>query len=275
MQSVLLDIRNLTKSYSPSRSLLRKKMPRAILSVDELSLFKGEILALVGESGSGKTTFGRCLLRLVHADSGEVFYAGDDLLALPMRKFQRERRKFQMIFQDPGAALNPRQSIRQAIAEPLRVHEKLSGLALEKRLQHIFEDVQLPTRLMGRFPHEISGGQKQRVCIARALCVRPELIIADEPTANLDALIKGQILELLVSLQKKYGLTVLFITHDLFAVEQFADRIATMEMGKIVNVMPKKVDEANLNVVNENSDGILDGHAALAAPTGKPGPNIA
>ncbi len=238
MKYPYLKINNLSKRYAATGELFRTAVPRKVLDVAEFTIYRREILALVGESGSGKTTFGRCLLRLEKADSGEVFYQDEDLLDMRAGKFRRLQRKFQMIFQDPAAALNPRQNLRQALAEPLRLLEKLSGVQLEQRLQQICDEVSLSAELLPRFPHQLSSGQMQRACIARALSVLPELLIADEPTANLDAVIKGQIIELLQNLQQQHGLTVLFITHDLAAIENVADRIAVMREGAICEIFP-------------------------------------
>ncbi|MCA9735289.1 MAG: ABC transporter ATP-binding protein [Deferribacteres bacterium] len=252
MSSALLHIQNLTKSYPGTFINWRQSLSHKVLDIPELSIFPGETLAIVGKSGSGKTTFGQCLLRLIKPDTGAIFYHNEDLLAMSSRKFRQLRRQFQLIFQDPGAALNPRQTIRKALVEPLQVHEKLSGSVLEKRLESLCHNVHLPLQFLSRFPHQLSGGQKQRVCIARALSVRPQVLVADEPTANLDAIIKGQIIDRLRSIQNEHSLTIIFITHDISVAERIADRIILMQNGRIVDILGKQVElsKNSLNLVS-------------------------
>lgn len=233
MNEPYLAIRNLTKSYRDS-GFGRKRRVRTVLQVDELTVRRGECLALVGESGSGKTTLGRCLLRLVEPDAGAVAYRGTDVLALPEKVFRKWRPKLQMVFQNPALALNPRQTVRACLAEPLRVHFRLHGASLESRLRELLAEVQLGPAYLMRYPHELSGGQMQRVAIARALACEPEFLVADEPTSSLDAIHKNEIIGLIRSLQTRRGLTVLWITHDLRAASTIAGRIAVLLGGRIV-----------------------------------------
>ena len=254
MKAPLLKIPHLKKQYKRRVKLI------TALDISNFEIYPGEFLELAGESGSGKTTFGRCLLRLEKADRGAVIYQNENLLKMRAGKFRKMRPKFQMIFQDPSAALNPRHTMREALTEPLQLLGKLSGTHLENRLKPACTEVQLSPELLDRFPHELSSGQMQRVCIARALSMQPLLLIADEPTANLDALIKWQILDLLQNLQKKHGVTVLFITHDLAAVEGIANRTVVLEAGKIREITfanrADKSEEKSVAKENKSSKSI-------------------
>lgn len=197
-------------------------------------IFPGETLALVGESGSGKTTLGRCLLRLLPASAGRIVHHGVDLLGLSERRYRPYRRQFQMIFQDPLQSLNPRQTVRHCLQEPLRVHRTVSSGNLQEHVGRLLRMVELTGDLLDRYPAELSGGQRQRVAIARALSVQPIFLVADEPTASLDAAVKRSIIELLQRLKSQMGLTLLLISHDLRMVAHLADRIAVMYRGRIV-----------------------------------------
>jgi ABC-type oligopeptide transport system ATPase subunit len=226
----LLDAKNLRKSFPVPVGGIR-------LAVDNVSLqlLPGETLALVGESGCGKTTLARLLLRLLDADAGEIHFAGKNLLAARGRGLRALRREMQMVFQDPFASLDPRQRVSSIVGEPLAIHEpQLSGDARGSRVRETLQAVGLSADALARYPHEFSGGQRQRIGIARALILRPKLIVADEPVSALDVSVGAQILELLQNLQREFQLTVLLISHSLPVVAQLASRVAVMHAGQIV-----------------------------------------
>ena len=209
----------------------------ALAGVD-LSVARGECVALVGESGSGKTTLGRCALRLIEPTGGRIVFDGEDLMALSGDALRRRRRRFQMVFQDPYASLDPRQRIGSVVAEPLEVHSALGHRERAARVSELLALVGLAPELAGRYPHELSGGQRQRVAIARALAPGPDLLVADEPVSSLDVSVRGQILDLLAGLRERLGLALLLISHDMAAVERLADRVAVMYLGQIVELAP-------------------------------------
>ncbi|WP_449622903.1 ABC transporter ATP-binding protein [Robertmurraya sp. Marseille-Q9965] len=232
----LLEVKNLKKYYEISQGLFRPKL--FVKAVDDVSfsIKKGETFALVGESGCGKSTTGRTLLRLTSATSGEILYKGQDLLAMPAEKMRLLRAEMQMVFQDPYASLNPKMTIKQILMEPLRVHNKfLPEERLEKILK-ILEIVGLSREHLDRHPNEFSGGQRQRIGIARAVILNPDFIVADEPVSALDVSVQSQVINLMLELQKEFGLTYLFISHDLSVVEHMTDRVAVMYLGKIVEL---------------------------------------
>ena len=223
------------KKYFPfgSRWFGERGWVRAVDGVD-LHLERGEVLGLVGESGSGKSTLGRSILNLVEPTSGKIRFDGIDLLRLKGGERQTIRRRMQIIFQDPYAALSPRMQIKQIIAEPIRLHRLAAKNEIEDRVAALLREVGLEPYFMHRYPHEMSGGQRQRISIARALALEPELIVADEPVSALDVSVQAQVLNILINLQREKGIGMLFISHDLSVVERIADRVAVMYLGKIV-----------------------------------------
>jgi oligopeptide transport system ATP-binding protein len=202
---------------------------------------RGETVALVGESGCGKSTTARCIVRLTDPTAGQIFYGGDEITSVSRRAFRPLRREIQMVFQDPGASLNPSMTIRQTLREPLRLHGLAQRGEAEGRLQELMRLVQLEPGLLNRRPDQMSGGQKQRVGIARAIASNPSLVVLDEPTSSLDMSLRIALLELLEALQQRLGMTYLFITHDFSTVRHVADRVVVMYLGKVLESGP--VDE--------------------------------
>jgi oligopeptide transport system ATP-binding protein len=233
--SALLEVRDLTKHFPVGRGVVR-----AVDGVS-FSIEKGETLGLVGESGCGKTTTGRCILQLERPTSGSIRFEGRELTTLDQRGLRAVRRKMQVIFQDPYSSLNPRMTVGQIIAEPLAVHRIVPGRAARAaRVQELLRHAGLLPAMARRYPHELSGGQRQRVGIARALAMEPSLIICDEPVSALDVSIQAQIINLLEELQTEFGLTYLFVAHDLSVVRHISDRVAVMYLGKIVEMTDRK-----------------------------------
>jgi oligopeptide/dipeptide ABC transporter ATP-binding protein len=195
---------------------------------------RGETLGIVGESGCGKSTLGRLALRLIEADSGEIRFEGEDLRALSSRALRAKRREMQIVFQDPYASLDPRQSVGDILAEPLKIHRLANGAGRRERVKKLLDQVGLSQDAARRYPHEFSGGQRQRIGIARAIALKPKLIVADEPVSALDVSIRSQILNLLVDLKRALNLSYVFISHDLAVVEYISDRVVVMYLGHIV-----------------------------------------
>jgi len=232
-EAILLRARGLEKGYAREGSGGGHRFV-AVDGVD-LEVHRGETLAIVGESGCGKTTLARMLLRLIEPDAGELFFEGRDLLRLGARELRRARREMQMVFQDPFASLNPRMRVGQIVAEPLAIHDsQLDSRERSEKARAMLRRVGLDEDAMSRYPHEFSGGQRQRIGIARALILRPQLVVADEPVSALDVSVGAQVLLLLDELQRELGLTYLFISHSLPVVAQMATRIAVMRRGQLV-----------------------------------------
>ncbi|PLY03861.1 MAG: peptide ABC transporter ATP-binding protein [Desulfuromonas sp.] len=235
----LLEIHNLSKSFQLTTNTpgARKQLLRAVDNIS-FALFPGETFGLVGESGCGKSTTGKLILRLLDADSGEIIFNGQNLRKIPPDRLRNLRRNMQMIFQDPFSSLNPRMRIGQIIAEPLKIHGLTGNGDLKESVSRLLETVGLDQSLIDRFPHEFSGGQRQRIGIARALAVKPQLIVADEPVSALDVSIQAQVINLMRDVQKEFGLTYLFIAHDLAVIRHICDRVAVMYLGRIVELGP-------------------------------------
>ena len=236
----LLSVRQLRKHFAVRGGILSRVIDK-VHAVDGVSfdIAPGETLGLVGESGCGKSTTGRCILRLIEPSSGEVWFEGADVTKMGPEKLQALRRDMQIIFQDPYASLNPRLTVGAIIGEALIIHKLApSRQAHEDRVVQLLETVGLRPDHMRRFPHEFSGGQRQRIGIARALAVEPKLLICDEPVSALDVSIQAQVINLLEDLQEQFGLTYLFIAHDLSVVEHISTRIAVMYLGRVVEIAP-------------------------------------
>ncbi len=242
MAKNLLEVNNL-KKYFPVKAGIFKRTVAHVKAVDDISFAvkEGETLGLVGESGCGKSTTGRTILRLLEATEGEVLFEGRDVMGLSKTELREVRRDMQIIFQDPYASLNPRMTVADIVGEPLDIH-KLAKNKKERnnKVKEILENVGLGEEYMNRYPHEFSGGQRQRIGVARALAVDPKLIIADEPVSALDVSVQAQVVNLMQDLQKEFGLTYLFIAHDLSVVKHISDRVAVMYLGKIVELADKK-----------------------------------
>lgn len=238
----LLRVRDLTRHFPITKGIIFSRQVGAVQAVDRVSfsIRRGETLGLVGESGCGKTTTGRLILRLIEATSGQIIFEGKDVRSLPKDKLRELRKDLQIIFQDPYASLNPRMAVGDIIGEPLDIHRLARGKERLKRIGELLDVVGLSKSHAKRFPHEFSGGQRQRIGIARALAVSPKLIVCDEPVSALDVSIQAQVINLLQDLQKEFGLTYLFIAHDLSVVKHISDRVAVMYLGRIVEITSKR-----------------------------------
>ncbi|GAA1659237.1 dipeptide ABC transporter ATP-binding protein [Fodinicola feengrottensis] len=235
MTGQVLEVRDLVKHY-------RVGGGRSVRAVDGISfdIAPGEVLGLVGESGSGKSTVGRCLVRLIDPTAGTISLNGRDITHLSRRQLRPVRRDIHIVFQDPFSSLNPRFTVGQIVAEPLRRHRLAAGAQLASKVTRMLDRVGLPATTAHRYPHELSGGQRQRVGLARALVLEPALVVADEPVSALDVSVRAAVLNLITDLQAEMGFSCLFITHDLSVVEFLADRIAVMYVGQIVEHGPRE-----------------------------------
>jgi oligopeptide transport system ATP-binding protein len=234
----LLDVQNLVMHFPLTQGIIFQRKVGAVQAVDgvSFSVKKGETLGLVGESGCGKSTTGRAILQLYKPTDGNVIFNGQDLTQLDSTRMRRMRRHLQMIFQDPYASLNPRMTVGNIVSEPMQIHKLVPKSERTARVQELLQTVGLNPYFANRYPHEFSGGQRQRIGIARALAANPDFIVCDEPVSALDVSIQAQIVNLLEDLQEQFGLTYLFIAHDLSVVRHISDRVAVMYLGKIVEM---------------------------------------
>jgi oligopeptide/dipeptide ABC transporter ATP-binding protein len=237
----VLKVDRLAKHFPVRRGVVISRAVGSVRAVDDVSfeIARGETLALVGESGCGKSTTGRLILRLMDPTAGEVHFKGHDIAKLGRSALRRMRQHMQIIFQDPYASLNPRMTVGQILAEPIQVHG-INGASCDARVKELLDVVGLAPEYASRYPHQFSGGQRQRIGIARALAVNPSLIVCDEPVSALDVSIQAQVINLLQNLQQRFGLSYLFIAHDLAVVKHISNRVAVMYLGKLVEVADKR-----------------------------------
>ena len=239
MTDELLRVENLSKTFSIGGGMFKPKLKLRALQDISFSIQRGETLGIVGESGCGKSTLGRCILQLLRPDEGRVLWLGKDLLELDPESMRKKRRDLQIIFQDPQASLNPRMTVGEIVADPLKtLLPELNAAQRRERVMAMMEAVGLQPEMINRYPHEFSGGQAQRIGIARALITEPKLIVCDEPVSALDVSIQAQILNLLSELKDQFGLTLIFISHNLSVVRHVSDRILVLYLGRIVELAP-------------------------------------
>ncbi len=253
----LIRVENLKKHFPITRGILIQKQVGAVQAVDDISfdIYKGETLGLVGESGCGKSTTGRTLLQLHQPTSGRVFYKDTELTGASSAVMREMRRNVQIIFQDPYASLNPRMTVGSIVGEPLEIHNVGTAAEREQRVKELLELVSLNPHFINRYPHEFSGGQRQRIGVARALALQPDFIVCDEPISALDVSIQAQVVNLLEELQEEFGLTYLFIAHDLSMVRHISDRVAVMYLGKLVELAAR--DELYENPLHPYTQALL------------------
>jgi oligopeptide transport system ATP-binding protein len=253
----LLEVQDITKHFPIKSGVIVDRQIGAVKAVDgvSFSVAEGETLGLVGESGCGKSTLARTILQLLEPTSGSVQFQGTELTTLKKRELRPLRRDMQMVFQDPYASLNPRKRVGQIIGAPLKFHGVADGKELRSQVEELLDRVGLAPEHFNRYPHEFSGGQRQRIGIARALALKPKLIIADEPVSALDVSVQAQIINLLRDLQKEFGLTYIFVAHDLGVVRHVADRVAVMYLGKIAEIGSAK--EVYSNPVHPYTEALL------------------
>ncbi|MBI2328893.1 MAG: ABC transporter ATP-binding protein [Chloroflexi bacterium] len=252
----LVNVENLVMYFPVTAGLMRRRVAD-VKAVDGVSFYvrKGETLGLVGESGCGKTTTGRCILRLYKITAGNVYFKGKNLAEMGGKELRSMRRHMQLIFQDPYASLDPRMTAGDIIGEPLQVHNLVQGREYQEQIDELLRLVELEPRMAVRYPHEFSGGQRQRIGIARALAVRPDFIVCDEPVSALDVSIQTQVITLLMRLREELKLTYLFIAHDLSVVRHISDRVAVMYLGKIMEITDS--DELYDNPLNPYTQALL------------------
>lgn len=238
MSQPLVEVRALVKTYRAGGGIWHHSPPVRAVDGVSLAVSRAEIVGLVGESGSGKTTLGRAVLRLVEPDSGDVFFDGIDIRGLSAGELRHMRRRMQIVFQDPAAALNPRMRVKDLVGEPLLIHRLARGKELTDQVVALLEEVGLSANALNSFPGEFSGGQRQRIGIARALGLRPDFVVLDEPVSALDVSVQAQIVNLLVELKERHGLAYLFIAHDLTLIRHLCDRIYVLYLGRVVESGP-------------------------------------